>query len=82
MLCQCCDAYLWRLEFDDVIIYNFFCDSQAQKDEWRCLSQYQLDQLDWELDANTDTCKTLHSMRPLQFNRSEHMALNDELKHL
>ena len=66
------------LEFDDVILYNFFKDSLAQNQEWRCVTQYQLDLQDEESEAR----EMLQSMRPLQFNRSEHMALNDELKHL
>uniref|UniRef100_UPI00398F2E9E TPR and ankyrin repeat-containing protein 1-like n=1 Tax=Pristiophorus japonicus TaxID=55135 RepID=UPI00398F2E9E len=72
------------LEFDDVLLYNFFTDSEADK-EWRVISSFQpspqskdnygplLEQLIDDIVPQT---------RPLEFNAELHKLLNGELKQL
>ncbi|XP_022794976.1 TPR and ankyrin repeat-containing protein 1-like [Stylophora pistillata] len=61
------------LEFDDVLVYNFFKDSQACA-EWRVVTQYLLEVVGCE----TGKIKS----RPLTFNPEKHRILNSELKQL
>ncbi|KAK3101278.1 hypothetical protein FSP39_002361 [Pinctada imbricata] len=82
------------LEFDDILLYNFFHDSQANK-EWRVITEY-LERL-----YSTHTEKTTKAMsesslveldaeilqqsgrpRALTFDPNQHKVLNSELKHL
>ncbi|KAL3888661.1 hypothetical protein ACJMK2_001026 [Sinanodonta woodiana] len=84
------------LEFDDVLLYNFFKDSQASK-EWRVVTSY-LEQL-WSskkdcLQADSSIAhESLAEIdgavlrqegrpRPLPFDANQHKVLNSELKHL
>nr|XP_015212780.1 PREDICTED: TPR and ankyrin repeat-containing protein 1 isoform X1 [Lepisosteus oculatus] len=73
------------LEFDDVLLYNFFTDSQAGK-EWRVISSFShtsakasssgpVVEVPLEEAASVQT-------RPLEFNADLHKMLNDELKQL
>ncbi|XP_062604975.1 TPR and ankyrin repeat-containing protein 1-like [Saccostrea cucullata] len=82
------------LEFDDILLYNFFKDSQAGK-EWRVVTSF-LDELISEENEHTsedeiesfveldyDAFKEKQTQsRPLQFDPIKHKALNTELKHL
>ncbi|XP_064647106.1 TPR and ankyrin repeat-containing protein 1-like isoform X2 [Lineus longissimus] len=80
------------LEFDDILIYNFFKDSQATE-EWRVVLKYldkinqqeqespermTKDLVEIDIDASTDKCRP----RSLDFNPEKHKILNSELKHL
>ncbi|KAL3888631.1 hypothetical protein ACJMK2_000996 [Sinanodonta woodiana] len=84
------------LEFDDVLLYNFFKDSQASK-EWRLVTGY-LEQL-WKntnISREENASITKKSLveidaavlqqegrpRPLAFDPTQHKVLNSELKHL
>ncbi|XP_070564881.1 TPR and ankyrin repeat-containing protein 1-like isoform X1 [Ptychodera flava] len=82
------------LEFDDVLLYNFFKDSPAQK-EWRVVTTY-LQQLTEnfkdglarssekncvEIDL-VDDHEQINAPRPLQFDPDKHKVLNSELKYL
>nr|XP_033786416.1 TPR and ankyrin repeat-containing protein 1 isoform X2 [Geotrypetes seraphini]XP_033786417.1 TPR and ankyrin repeat-containing protein 1 isoform X2 [Geotrypetes seraphini] len=73
------------LEFDDVLLYNFFTDSEAGK-EWRVISSFV------PLCESNEECKPIievlleknsspHS-RPLALNADMHKMLNGELKQL
>ena len=79
------------LEFDDVLLYNFFSDSPAE-DLWRIVSSYSEDDIaayyadatvaasgvqkyDWESPLLTET-------RHLDFNADTHKILETELKML
>ncbi|GFR81204.1 TPR and ankyrin repeat-containing protein 1-like, partial [Elysia marginata] len=77
------------LEFDDVLLYNFFADSPASK-EWRVVTEY-LDELAAQTSGPGD--KTLVEIdsgilkmpdrpRPLAFDSDQHKLLSSELKHL
>ncbi|XP_072045621.1 TPR and ankyrin repeat-containing protein 1-like isoform X2 [Amphiura filiformis] len=84
------------LEFDDVLLYNFFNDSPADK-EWRVVTEY-LDELieDYEqqrLSSDKAAATMLHTIdidnmqatnrpRPLKFDPDKHKVLNSELKYL
>ncbi|XP_041361942.1 TPR and ankyrin repeat-containing protein 1-like [Gigantopelta aegis] len=78
------------LEFDDVLLYNFFKDSYASK-EWRVVTAF-LERLTQNMDT-TDLGENLVKLdeevlkqpsrpRPLTFNPNQHKVLNSELKHL
>ncbi|XP_041361943.1 TPR and ankyrin repeat-containing protein 1-like [Gigantopelta aegis] len=78
------------LEFDDVLLYNFFKDSYASK-EWRVVTEF-LEKLTQNMDT-TDLGENLVQLdeevlkqpsrpRPLTFNPNQHKVLNSELKHL
>ncbi|XP_061422296.1 TPR and ankyrin repeat-containing protein 1 isoform X4 [Lethenteron reissneri] len=76
------------LEFDDVLLYNFFSDSEASK-EWRVVNSY-------EAPARNDASavpspqllqevlleEVLPCSRPLNFDSIAHKVLISELKHL
>ncbi|XP_028397252.1 LOW QUALITY PROTEIN: TPR and ankyrin repeat-containing protein 1-like [Dendronephthya gigantea] len=74
------------LEFDDVLIYNFFKDSQALK-EWRIVGTYK-ERTD--KDSNTNSSGIAEEMvenmaykaRPLEFNPDQHKILISEFKSL
>ncbi|XP_061175910.1 TPR and ankyrin repeat-containing protein 1-like [Saccostrea echinata] len=82
------------LEFDDILLYNFFKDSQAGK-EWRVVSSF-LEKLTSEENESTsqDEVESFVEIdfgafkekqtrsRPLQFDPIKHKVLNTELKHL
>ncbi|XP_071941655.1 TPR and ankyrin repeat-containing protein 1-like [Antedon mediterranea] len=80
------------LEFDDVMIYNFFKDSPA-KDEWRVVHEHLNDiQMQntnndnsesnlFELDIDVMNC-TAEQPRKLAFDPDKHKVLNSELKYL
>ncbi|XP_072047467.1 TPR and ankyrin repeat-containing protein 1-like [Amphiura filiformis] len=84
------------LEFDDVLLYNFFKDSLADK-EWRVVTEY-LDELIEEqkqhrLSSDKEAATGLHTIdinnmeaanrpRPLKFDPDQHKVLNSELKYL
>ncbi|XP_013405370.1 TPR and ankyrin repeat-containing protein 1 [Lingula anatina] len=80
------------LEFDDVLLYNFFKDSPAYK-EWRVvtghldklLEQYKYNQekgqdnlVELDIDEEYDNVRP----RPLDFSPEKHKVLNSELKYL
>uniref|UniRef100_A0A8C2TV57 Tetratricopeptide repeat and ankyrin repeat containing 1 n=1 Tax=Coturnix japonica TaxID=93934 RepID=A0A8C2TV57_COTJA len=73
------------LEFDDVLLYNFFTDSEASK-EWKIISSYTPDSdvqvgskllIEMPLEDVTATQK-----RPTSFNVEMYKMLNGELKQL
>ncbi|KAK7480873.1 hypothetical protein BaRGS_00027874 [Batillaria attramentaria] len=79
------------LEFDDVLLYNFFKDSQASK-EWRVVTDY-LEKLsknevtaststDGLVEIDEDVLQQTGRPRPLAFDPNLHKILNSELKHL
>ncbi|XP_074628132.1 TPR and ankyrin repeat-containing protein 1-like isoform X4 [Acropora palmata] len=77
------------LEFDDVLIYNFFKDSQADK-EWRVVTNFMKDQnvANCNVSSSTglveiteDSVSVLRS-RPLEFDPEKHKVLNSEFKFL
>ncbi|CAL1538728.1 unnamed protein product [Lymnaea stagnalis] len=79
------------LEFDDILIYNFFKDSQTKK-EWRVVTAI-LEKLasrgdqegqgdDNLVEIDTDVLSQSSRPRPLQFDPNQHKILNSELKHL
>ncbi|XP_065066054.1 uncharacterized protein LOC135691969 [Rhopilema esculentum] len=81
------------LEFDDVLLYNFFNDSQAGK-EWRVINTYVVPEStkgkESEENGNakssgvvsmTESDLALES-RPLEFDYNKHKILNSELKQL
>ncbi|XP_043544767.1 TPR and ankyrin repeat-containing protein 1-like [Chiloscyllium plagiosum] len=72
------------LEFDDVLLYNFFTDSEADK-EWRVISTFQPSPQSKEkygpiLEQSMDDIAA--QSRPLEFNMELHKLLNCELKQL
>ncbi|PFX33387.1 TPR and ankyrin repeat-containing protein 1 [Stylophora pistillata] len=75
------------LEFDDVLIYNFFKDSQATK-EWRVVASFMRDEGFTNLSSSTGLAEitedsvTAQSSRPLEFDPDKHKVLNSELKYL
>ncbi|WAR27596.1 TRNK1-like protein [Mya arenaria] len=81
------------LEFDDVLLYNFFKDSQANK-EWRVVTEYLERQLSQQtqtgaryvydnlVQIDKDILAAPNRPRPLNFNPNQHKVLNSELKHL
>ncbi|XP_064596809.1 TPR and ankyrin repeat-containing protein 1-like [Liolophura sinensis] len=81
------------LEFDDILLYNFFKDSQAKK-EWRVVTEF-LHRLSGDETENPSRTASSHgvmeidtelmsasSSRPLSFNPDQHKVLCSELKHL
>ncbi|XP_065937835.1 uncharacterized protein [Magallana gigas] len=77
------------LEFDDVLLFNFFKDSHANK-EWRVVTSF-LEMLTKEHDPykSKDKRSFIHSdistnlyPRPLEFDPRKHKILNTELKRL
>ncbi|XP_069776422.1 TPR and ankyrin repeat-containing protein 1-like [Narcine bancroftii] len=72
------------LEFDDVLLYNFFTDSEADK-EWRVISSFQPSH---QSKGNQQVLleETLDDIvpqsRPLEFSSEQHKLLNCELKQL
>ncbi|KAK7486004.1 hypothetical protein BaRGS_00022756 [Batillaria attramentaria] len=75
------------LEFDDVLLYNFFQDSQAD-DEWRVVMDYLKrhpvnipDTSDSSSNTSEAFLSRAHS-RPLPFDPKLHKILNSELKQL
>ncbi|XP_059158005.1 TPR and ankyrin repeat-containing protein 1-like isoform X2 [Physella acuta] len=78
------------LEFDDVLIYNFFKDSQAKK-EWRVVTSYletlaanvkQQSNDQGLVEINAELLLEPSHPRPIEFNPSQHKLLNSELKQL
>ncbi|XP_074641148.1 TPR and ankyrin repeat-containing protein 1-like [Tubulanus polymorphus] len=79
------------LEFDDVLLYNFFKDSQAHK-EWRVVREFIDEQVkkqkaDKNINSNLkvvdlDVFKRSDASRPLHFDPQKHKVLNSELKYL
>ncbi|XP_052083768.1 TPR and ankyrin repeat-containing protein 1-like isoform X3 [Mytilus californianus] len=63
------------LEFDDILLFNIFKNSQASK-EWRVVTDF--------LQRHTadKTLQTEYSSRPLTFDQKLHKVLNSELKQL
>jgi len=68
------------LEFDDVILFNFFTDSPAD-DEWRCISGYQQKYFPEE-NPTPEEQREIRELRPLEFDPVKYMLLGEELKHL
>ncbi|XP_062605690.1 TPR and ankyrin repeat-containing protein 1-like [Saccostrea cucullata] len=82
------------LEFDDILLYNFFKDSQAGK-EWRIVTDF-LEKMRLSETNDEKGGKDIESLyeidysvfeeegrpRPLSFNPNKHKVLNSELKHL
>nr|XP_034304939.1 uncharacterized protein LOC105330431 [Crassostrea gigas]XP_034304942.1 uncharacterized protein LOC105330431 [Crassostrea gigas]XP_034304948.1 uncharacterized protein LOC105330431 [Crassostrea gigas]XP_034304950.1 uncharacterized protein LOC105330431 [Crassostrea gigas] len=80
------------LEFDDILLYNFFKDSQATK-EWRIVTEF-LEKLaatneqssihssESLVSINADVLKLGDRPRPLAFDPNQHKVLNSELKQL
>lgn len=74
------------LEFDDVLIYNFFKDSQAKK-EWRVVTTYIKEMADGKVPNTTGLIELrdedlVISSRPLEFDPDKHKVLNSEFKFL
>ncbi|KAI8482596.1 TPR and ankyrin repeat-containing protein 1 [Branchiostoma belcheri] len=81
------------LEFDDVLLYNIFKDSQADE-EWRvvltCMDEDEVKASNtepWEkseglLKIANDQSSAVAQARPLDFNPEKHKVLNSELKNL
>ncbi|XP_071113489.1 TPR and ankyrin repeat-containing protein 1-like isoform X1 [Haliotis cracherodii] len=77
------------LEFDDVLLYNFFKDSQAVK-EWRVVTSFLEQIAKGQEDERTENLviideevlKKPKRPRPLNFDPNQHKVLNSELKHL
>ncbi|CAG2203732.1 TPR and ankyrin repeat-containing protein 1 [Mytilus edulis] len=70
------------LEFDDVLLYNLFTDSEATK-EWRVVLSF-LENLS-KNDSNKESRRALQisaGSRPLTFDPKQHKVLNSELKQL
>ncbi|KAK3727086.1 hypothetical protein QZH41_019746, partial [Actinostola sp. cb2023] len=74
------------LEFDDVLIYNFFKDSHARK-EWRVVASY-IGKCQAEGHSGVTGLVEIREedlnlkTRPLEFNHEKHKVLNSELKFL
>ncbi|OPL21743.1 hypothetical protein AM593_00808, partial [Mytilus galloprovincialis] len=76
------------LEFDDILLYNFFKDSQASK-EWRVVTDF-LERLCNSVKTGTESLVTVSTEilqqkdrpRALTFDPNQHKVLNSELKHL
>ncbi|XP_041100859.1 TPR and ankyrin repeat-containing protein 1-like isoform X2 [Polyodon spathula] len=73
------------LEFDDVLLYNFFTDSEAGK-EWRVISSFNPSNIQ-KPESGTLAEVPLEETdipqsRPLEFNADLHKMLNGELKQL
>ncbi|XP_078333030.1 TPR and ankyrin repeat-containing protein 1-like isoform X2 [Crassostrea virginica] len=80
------------LEFDDILLYNFFKDSQATK-EWRAVTQY-LEKLaathnkssphtsESLVEIDADVIQMSNRPRPMTFDPNQHKVLNAELKRL
>ncbi|CAG2215687.1 unnamed protein product [Mytilus edulis] len=76
------------LEFDDILLYNFFKDSQASK-EWRVVTDF-LERLSNSVKTGTESLVTVSTEilqqkdrpRALTFDPNQHKVLNSELKHL
>ncbi|XP_063448737.1 TPR and ankyrin repeat-containing protein 1-like isoform X2 [Mytilus trossulus] len=76
------------LEFDDILLYNFFKDSQASK-EWRVVTDF-LERLSNNVKTGTESLVTVSTEilqqkdrpRALTFDPNQHKVLNSELKHL
>ncbi|KAK3241414.1 hypothetical protein CYMTET_48820 [Cymbomonas tetramitiformis] len=81
------------LEFDDVLLWNFFSDSPAQE-EWRCITQY-VQQQQQQVEESGDTPEVPANLamqlqvagltekskpRPLEFSEERHKVLLDELR--
>ncbi|XP_067665651.1 TPR and ankyrin repeat-containing protein 1-like [Haliotis asinina] len=77
------------LEFDDVLLYNFFKDSQAMK-EWRVVTSFLEQIAKCSEDERTENLVVIDEEilkqpkrpRPLNFDPNQHKVLNSELKHL
>eukprot|EP00058_Branchiostoma_floridae_P027802 XP_002613293.1 hypothetical protein BRAFLDRAFT_118709 [Branchiostoma floridae] len=81
------------LEFDDVLLYNIFKDSQANE-EWRVvLTRMEEDMVtaskteagvnsEGLLKIDDDQSSAVAQARPLEFNPEKHKVLNSELKNL
>ncbi|XP_072908202.1 TPR and ankyrin repeat-containing protein 1-like isoform X2 [Hemitrygon akajei] len=72
------------LEFDDVLLYNFFTDSEADK-EWRVISSFQPSPQSkghQEVLLAQSLDDIVPQSRPLAFNSERHKLLNCELKQL
>ncbi|CAC5365910.1 unnamed protein product [Mytilus coruscus] len=76
------------LEFDDILLYNFFRDSKATK-EWRVITDF-LEKLCSSDKTSTENLVKINSEileqkdrpRALTFDPNQHKLLNSELKHL
>ncbi|XP_021354477.1 TPR and ankyrin repeat-containing protein 1-like [Mizuhopecten yessoensis] len=84
------------LEFDDILLYNFFKDSKANK-EWRVVTEY-LEELSMAtkgakvenspsqkeslVQIDADILQQANRPRALTFDDSLHKVLNSDLKHL
>ena len=78
------------LEFDDVLLYNFFKDSQAKK-EWRVVTEFLEDLVKEKtnsinkeslVEIDEEVLSVPNRPRPLAFDSNQHKVLNSELKHL
>ncbi|XP_033107815.1 TPR and ankyrin repeat-containing protein 1-like [Anneissia japonica] len=79
------------LEFDDVMIYNFFKDSPA-REEWRVVQEHLKDIQNQTIDINSNTSSlfeldidvmnSAEQPRRLSFDPDKHKVLNSELKYL
>jgi len=78
------------LEFDDVLLYNFFSDSDVS-DLWRIVGNYSEDKIrefneKFDTDASGTRCYEWHDIedlketRHLDFQRESHKVLESELK--
>ncbi|XP_022800232.1 TPR and ankyrin repeat-containing protein 1-like isoform X2 [Stylophora pistillata] len=74
------------LEFDDVLIYNFFKDSQAKK-EWRVVTSYIKELSEGRIPDTSGLIELAEedleiTSRPLDFDSDRHKVLNSEFKFL
>ena len=78
------------LEFEDVLIFNFFSDSKVDAKTWRSLSQYNDDKAEPDVHANIPTTLEEYmnklpkreKLNPTEFVESKHRELEHELKDL
>lgn len=71
------------LEFEDVLMLNFFSKSRCAPAEWRVISGYLEDHLEGSaIPENAVEIPGHVRCRPLEFNSTRHKVLSSELKYL
>ena len=81
------------LEFEDVLIFNFFRDSKVEAKTWRALSEYkdqkdedkshlEADQREASWEEFRASLKDAQKIHPTVFDKGKHRALEHELKDL
>lgn len=69
------------LEFDDVLLYNFFTDSLVDEKGWRVITSY-LEKHEDCIENSTKVPGCLTVPRSCTFDEKQHKSLNSELKYL